>query len=84
MHRLDAPPSVSIPCPSLQRRKAAAARPYAVRVLRLRIVDGEELDEAQRGPIPCPGDESRKFTPRRVSGERQIEHVWRISGGFAG
>lgn len=31
--------------------------------------DGEELDEAQRGAIPGPGDQSRKNGPKRQQDE---------------
>ena len=47
---------------------------------RVRIADrdGEEFEETDLGPLPCPGDECRQrdhLPCRRVSNDREIAHA---------
>jgi hypothetical protein len=64
VHRLNAPEFTN-PLPFAPAGEigggAAISRPRVP----VADVDSEEFKEAQRGPLPCPGDERRKRRPRR-------------------
>jgi uncharacterized protein (DUF433 family) len=59
MHRLNAP-EFAKPLPFAPAHKLPGSPAYAARVFLLRMLNGEEFEEAPGGPFPCPGDERRQ------------------------
>src|ERR1019366_7990203 len=50
--------------------------------VRVANVNGEEFDKAPGGPLPCPGNQSRKFVSHGSGGDDRLNGIHSVSQGL--